>query len=149
MPAYNIKRINITVLYLPDIRYNIMYNKINVWARQSRHRAKKHGVENNLQTADLHELLRAYNGLCAYCGNTATTMDHPFPIGNKAPNVLANVLPCCDKCKAKKGNSDLIMFYENNNIAREHLVALLRGMLDRDGSYLLRDHIKGVTGIGL
>lgn len=126
-----------------------MNDKISGWVRQSRHRAKKHGITNRLSTADVKKLIAAAENRCAYCAGTATTLDHPFQLGTGAPNVLANVLPCCAGCKARKGNSDLIQFLNGGGIDRAVFVTIITDMLSRDGGGDLRNHVKNVTGIGL
>lgn len=126
-----------------------MRNKVSSWVRQSRHRAKKHDVLNRLEVATVQALIEEFNSLCAYCGAEANTLDHPFPLSAKAPNVLANVLPCCHSCKTEKGAADLVAFFNGGGVTRDQLIELIRGMLARDGGEILREHIKGVTGIGL
>jgi 5-methylcytosine-specific restriction endonuclease McrA len=126
-----------------------MNNKISSWVRQSRHRAKKHEVYNDLGIDEICELFKEFNGLCAYCGSNADTMDHSFPLSGKAPNVLANVLPICHKCKTIKGSIDLVAFFNNGHIDETKFLELLRGMLLRAGGDILKDHVKGITGIGL
>lgn len=126
-----------------------MRNKISSWVRQSRHRAKKHGVVNTLDVQSVLTLVDQFQDTCAYCGETANTLDHPFPLSAKAPNAIANVLPCCHECKTKKGTDDLVAFYGRKGVTQDQLIRLIREMLERDGGEILREHIKGVTGIGL
>lgn len=126
-----------------------MRHKVSSWVRQARHRAKKHNVTNDLDVRTIHDLLDEFKQLCAYCSEPAVTLDHPFPLSDKAPNVLANVLPCCQVCKTLKGVSDLVTFHTTGHIAKDQFIAIIRGMLTRAGCNNLREHIKGITGIGL
>jgi len=126
-----------------------MRSKVSSWVRQSRHRAKKYDVLSKLEVQAIQELLDYFNDCCAYCGKAASTLDHPFPLSCKAPNILANVLPSCHDCKTKKGTTDLVAFFNDGHLQRDKFLELVRGMLERDGGNLLREHIKGVTGIGL
>ncbi len=126
-----------------------MRDKISGWIRQSRHRAKKHNVTNNLKIHAVHELLDSFNNLCAYCGMNGETLNHQFLLSCGAPNVIANILPICQNCKLKKGTTDLVTFYNNGNITNDKFMELLKKMLERDGGPELREYIKGITGIGL
>lgn len=124
-----------------------MNKKFYNWIRQSRYRAKKHGVINKLHTKDVCNLLDELNNICAYCEETADNIDHPFPLSNKAPNVLANILPICTKCKAQKATADLVAYFNDGKISQDKFMGLLRSMLERDGAEYLRQHVKSITGI--
>lgn len=125
-----------------------MRNKISSWVRQARHRAKRYDCISRLELADLTALLTEYNSLCAYCDEKAVTMDHAFPLSDKAPNVLANCLPACRGCKEKKKNGDLVVYQKEGHISEERMLSLIKQMLERDGCDLVRDHIRNITGIG-
>lgn len=125
-----------------------MHNRISGWVRQSRHRAKKRGVPSDISAGEVGRLVAELGGACAYCGRPSTTLDHPFPVGGGAPNVMANILPCCDACKEAKGVTDMIAF-AGGGMPKDKLMPLLTAMLERRGGSLLREHIKSITGIGL
>ena len=45
------------------------------------------------------------NGVCQYgCGRKANTIDHVLPRSRGGRHEWTNVLACCSKCNAKKGN---------------------------------------------
>jgi 5-methylcytosine-specific restriction endonuclease McrA len=46
-------------------------------------------------------------GVCAYCGNTATSIDHIIPVSRGGRSKRGNLLPCCDSCNSKKHTSTL------------------------------------------
>ena len=55
---------------------------------------------------------------CAYCGETATHLDHLYPlISDKGPTGWGtepgNLVPCCNKCNSKKGNKDWKIFIDS------------------------------------
>lgn len=56
--------------------------------------------------------------MCAYCGETATHLDHLYPlISDKEPTGWGtepgNLVPCCSKCNSKKGNKDWKYFIKS------------------------------------
>jgi hypothetical protein len=119
---------------------------ISSWVRQARHRAKKQNIYNDLSTENVELIVENY-GKCAYCEKECQTLDHAFPLKDAAPNVVANILPCCKKCKKDKKNNDLIWMYNNKKISKSHYVKLLKIMLERPGGEILKEHIKAITGI--
>ena len=119
---------------------------ISGWVRQARHRAKKHDIYNELEMADVEEIVNHYD-CCAYCEEDAETLDHAFPLKDSAPNVAANVLPSCKDCKSAKRSNDLVWMFNNKKITKEQYVAILRDMLDRPGGKILREHVKAITGM--
>lgn len=43
-------------------------------------------------------------GICHYCGNPATTLDHKKPRSKGGCSTLANLVCCCRECNQKKGS---------------------------------------------
>lgn len=127
---------------LSDSEKKLLRNKISGWARQSRFRATKNGCRVDLKMKPIVELYVNGEYKCAYCGNDAGSPDHPFPIGDGAPCVLANTLPCCDDCRHKKNNHNLLWFYKNNYITKEHLMGLMEQIKQREGYEHLKEYIK-------
>lgn len=116
---------------------------ISGWVRQARHKAKLKGLANDLPLEFLEDLVDQYHHSCAYCGEKASTLDHPFPIKQDGPNVGANVLPICEKCKRKKGTNDIIDFLGQG----PKLNKILQEMLSREGGNKLKKYIKKITGL--
>lgn len=66
-----------------------------------------------LTAEELEEILRVYNGACAYCRKPLRTdvkkthrqyrtLDHVIPIGRGGGNTKDNVVPCCFSCNIRK-----------------------------------------------
>lgn len=49
-------------------------------------------------------VLRRDGGRCAYCGKSASTVDHVMPRSRGGANSWANLVACCQTCNARKGN---------------------------------------------
>lgn len=127
-----------------------MHKKVSGWVRQSRHRSKLYEVVVKLEVKQIYDLIDELRGICAYCsGAPASTLDNAFPISEGAPNVLANVLPACQKCKVNKGTRDLVAVFGDGEMTRDYYLALLKSMLERDGAEELKAHIRKITGVGL
>lgn len=123
-----------------------MINQLSIWVRQSRYRAKQLGCVNRLTLPSLHVLLAEYAHRCAYCGKRAVTLDHPFPLPSGAPNVQANCLPCCKKCKDNKKAGDLIVFMNDGHLTQRRFYQLLKQMFLRDGGPELKQFVIEITG---
>ena len=115
---------------------------ISNWVRQARHRAKKNDLINELTVNEVEQLCEQYDYLCIYCKEQATTLDHAFPLKDKAPNVVANVVPSCHTCKRSKKDNNILMILKES----ADLNSLLVDMLSRQGGDILKDYIKEITG---
>lgn len=58
-----------------------------------------------------------FAGKCAYCGKTATTIDHIIPISKGGQTEPANLLPACVSCNSSKKDTDFDLWVEQNNIS--------------------------------
>ncbi len=123
----------------------MLKSTISGWVRQARHRARKHGLKNDLEITDVEQIIESYKA-CAYCTKPATTLDHPFPLRDSAPNVPANVLPACDTCKSCKKHNDLVWMFNTEYVSEERYVSLIERMLKLRGSIEVKQHIKKITG---
>jgi len=85
---------------------------------------------------------------CVYCGGTADSPDHPFPIKEHGPCVPANVVPCCDSCRDKKKNRSLVQFYKEGGIAQSQFQTLMKKMVKKKGGDKLRNYLHTTYGIG-
>lgn len=130
---------------ISEDKIELLRKKISGWVRQSRYRAKKNGCAVDVELEDIIKLYIDTDYKCSYCGADAGSPDHPFPVKDHAPCVMANVVPCCDNCRSKKKNHDIIWFYKNGFINKELLVTLINDMKTRTGSDSLKDHIKSLV----
>ncbi len=120
---------------------------LNGWLRQARHRAKKHGVLSDLTTEDVKAIFIVYDGRCAYCLNHADSLDNPIPLSEHAPNVPANIVPCCKDCKNRKRNRNLAWMFEEGHIGSDRYVTLVQLMLAQRGAALIRPILRRAVGI--
>lgn len=51
-----------------------------------------------------HGVLRRDRGVCAYCGDKASTLDHVVPRSRGGRHDWDNVVACCIRCNGRKGN---------------------------------------------
>ena len=72
--------------------------------RIRRKRAKKLGFEDDIIDKD-----------CAYCGESASGVDHIIPTTKGGKDEANNVVPCCQRCNSSKGNRDLLTFLNDEN----------------------------------
>lgn len=121
---------------------------VSSWARQSRYRAKLHGVLNDITIEQLTENLNDFEGKCAYCRKLAETFDHVFPIKNLAPNVQANILPICKKCKKNKKNVNIIDMYNSKLISEPVYISVIKYIFTKKHGTLVKEYFKKFTGHG-
>lgn len=76
-----------------------------------RRRALHYGGVTDLTRDDLIDVLRKFDTRCAYCEEPIQkfNFDHVLPLINRAPNVPANIVPCCVPCNRKKRNSNILV----------------------------------------
>lgn len=117
---------------------------ISGWLRQNRHRLQKSNVPVEISFADIMEIYELFGYKCVYCGGVADSPDHPFPLKIGGPCVPANVLPCCNSCRAKKRGNDIVQFYRDGYIPKEQLQSIIKSMFKRRGGEQVRDHIKAM-----
>lgn len=123
-------------------------DKAGSWLRQARHRAKKRGIINTLELSHVKVILEHYENKCAYCGSIDIySLDHPYPLKEDAPNVPANCVPTCKKCKDGKKNKNLSELHSGGKMDSETYLALLKLMFELPDGELLKDHVKKVTGL--
>lgn len=60
----------------------------------------------DLTTEQWKSILKAFSGMCAYCGTTVEniTIDHILPSSKGGKNVASNVVPACSFCNQSKKN---------------------------------------------
>lgn len=55
-------------------------------------------------TQEFRDLIKMYDGRCAYCGRPYETMDHVTPISRGGLHIVDNLVPSCSKCNSTKRN---------------------------------------------
>lgn len=68
----------------------------------ARSRASKHGLPATLMTGDWECVTAFFKHVCAYCGDKWEEVEHATPVCREGGTTLANCLPSCSKCNAKK-----------------------------------------------
>lgn len=81
------------------------------WARDARRRrrARVLSVPGQYSRQEWTELVLAWGGRCAYCGEVGGRLDpdHRIPLSRAAlspTNAIANIVPCCPTCNSRKGS---------------------------------------------
>lgn len=120
---------------------------IGGWMRQARHRAKKHHAISNLTADEVHAVILEHNSNCAYCDSPYETLDHPLPLSDGGPNTIANVLPCCRRCKLVKRNKSLTWMLHSGMIQEDTYLSLIRTMLSRDVTGAVRITLQHSIGL--
>jgi 5-methylcytosine-specific restriction endonuclease McrA len=82
------------------------YHRANpdvVRAKREKHRALRIGAEGFFTVEEWLALVTDYEHACAYCGAIGPLeQDHRVPLGRGGTNWIANILPACRVCNARK-----------------------------------------------
>lgn len=84
----------------------------------SRASAKRRGATHGDVTAsEWADRIAEFNGHCAYCirPHVRLEQDHMQPISKNGPHVIANVIPACRSCNARKGARTLLEFLADSS----------------------------------
>ena len=74
-----------------------------VLAKWQNYRARKLAAEGSFTAADWLFLVERHDGRCAYCGAAGPLeADHRIPLSRGGSNAIANILPACRVCNARK-----------------------------------------------
>lgn len=80
--------------------------RANLKERRDRHRDKRRGLERSgpkLTGYQWRQIKRAYDGICAYCGERPGTQpDHVIPLTKGGTHTRDNIVPCCPPCNQQK-----------------------------------------------
>lgn len=68
-----------------------------------RRRTDRHLRDQMATSEQWHARLEEFGGLCAYCPQPGTTIDHVVPVVSGGTSEIANLVPCCAKCNSRKG----------------------------------------------
>jgi hypothetical protein len=63
-----------------------------------------------IKPEDRQFLMDKFAGLCAYCGNLASTLDHVLAVKLGGRSVRENLLPACQSCNSRKNDRTLENF---------------------------------------
>jgi len=120
---------------------------ISSWVRQARYRAKNNDIYTDLEVKDVKEIIEYFNEKCAYCGQEATCLDHPFPLKSSAPNVPANTVPCCKSCRDKKKTKDIVWMFSEGLICQDRYLLIIKQLLSLRGGDIIKKFFQMATGI--
>jgi 5-methylcytosine-specific restriction endonuclease McrA len=74
-----------------------------VRAKREKHRALRKGAEGFFTATEWHDLVIQCEHACAYCGTIGPLeQDHCLPLDRGGTNWIANILPACRVCNARK-----------------------------------------------
>ena len=115
-------------------------SKVSNWLRQYRHKQKKSGVKVDILLSDVLSTYEKFNYLCAYCDKPAGSPDLLF----NDLCIVANIVPCCNKCKKVKKDDSIISMHQNGKMTVEKLSALLKKLTKLKGGAEIKKHLKSL-----
>ena len=74
-----------------------------VLAKWQNYRARKLAANGSFTSVEWLALVGLFQGCCAYCGEAGPLeADHRIPLARGGSNAIANILPACRRCNARK-----------------------------------------------
>ena len=72
-------------------------------AKDQGYRARKRAALGSFTAEEWRALVEAYGGACGYCGEIGNVQaDHRTPLSRGGDNSIANIIPACGSCNARK-----------------------------------------------
>lgn len=103
------------------IAYAIDYAQRNPHVGQAAKRKRKVLLSNagifEVTGAQWRRQVRRHNGLCVYCGNPGTTMDHVIPISRGGAHSIGNLVPACASCNSSKRHRTVMEWRLSRRVA--------------------------------
>jgi 5-methylcytosine-specific restriction endonuclease McrA len=98
--------------------YNSPSSKTKKQARDMKRRVLKKNANAKciISSAVIQEVIKKYNGKCAYCGVTCTSnyhIDHKLPLALGGGNEFENLALSCRHCNLSKGKKTVEQFMRN------------------------------------
>jgi hypothetical protein len=77
------------------------------------------------------EIISAWSGVCAYCGDEPRnmTLDHVIPVARGGATVRSNQVPACARCNVSKSDSEVWGWYQNQPFFDADRAGRIRGWL--------------------
>lgn len=77
--------------------------RARAYVRVSKHKRRAASAGQHFTFREWEELLRKYDGHCAYCGSVERIeADHRTPLCRGGSNLIANIVPACRHCNRRK-----------------------------------------------
>jgi 5-methylcytosine-specific restriction endonuclease McrA len=93
-------------VFVPPNRRGWVYcsHRCSRRAVAQRRKVREAGTYGQWRWSDFMRVARKFGYCCAYCGDKPTRLDpdHVVPLSKGGPNVLANLLPACQRCNGQK-----------------------------------------------
>jgi 5-methylcytosine-specific restriction endonuclease McrA len=91
------------------VRHPDVIRATNRRSRQVR-RGRERTTTGSFTVGQMRLLFASYLNRCAYCPNTATSLDHVVPLARGGSNDIDNLVPACFGCNLRKGARSLLQF---------------------------------------
>jgi hypothetical protein len=83
------------------------------------------------------EIYKSWNHECAYCGESATSLDHVVPRHKSGETTRKNLVPACRRCNASKASYKLHEWYINQDFFSKARLNRIERWIDQDPFQLL------------
>ena len=75
------------------------------------------------------EIYKDWDHKCAYCGDTATSLDHIIPKFKSGCSSRHNLIPACRRCNSNKGSDEMQRWYEKQDFFSLENLNLIRNWI--------------------
>ena len=78
------------------------------------------------------EIYKSWNHLCAYCGDSATSLDHVIPRYKSGETTRKNLVPACRRCNTSKASCKLHEWYLAQDFFSKARLNRIERWIDQD-----------------
>lgn len=78
-------------------------------------------------------IYQAWENRCAYCEETATSLDHIVPRFKSGCSSRHNLLPACRRCNTNKASTEMESWYKKQSYFTEERLDKIKNWMELDG----------------
>jgi 5-methylcytosine-specific restriction endonuclease McrA len=93
------------------------------------------------------EIYKAWNHLCGYCGDTATSLDHIVPKFKSGSSNWYNLVPSCQRCNNNKASQEMEEWYRQQLFFKEENLERIQNWMNNQTLFLLQNELESLDKI--
>ena len=90
------------------------------------------------------EIYKAWDHLCGYCGDAATSLDHIIPKFKSGSSNWYNLVPACQRCNNNKASHDMEEWYREQIYFEEERLENIKAWMQNQTVFLLKNELESL-----
>jgi 5-methylcytosine-specific restriction endonuclease McrA len=91
------------------------------------------------------EIYKAWDHLCGYCGDSATSLDHIIPKFKSGSSNWYNLVPACQRCNNNKASHDMEEWYRAQLYFEEERLEKIQEWMANKSSLFVRHELESLN----